>query len=141
MNKILKVPVRYKVVVAGVPMQKPGSGILHDTNYAKGAISRDEAARQWADDYAKSGHNRWSVEYVMEEVEPFVASLRFKKMYRSGHSSYTVWEDRKGGEWPIMLADLADLLGHVDLANGWTEVHTWEVCKRGTAYGIRMVKP
>jgi hypothetical protein len=122
------------------PVSIRTGAILHDTDYARGAASRAEAAAINAEEDARHGHHRWGVEYVREPVEPFKARLRFKEMYRSGHSAYSVWEDQQGRNWPILLADLADLLTTANLDNGWTEPYTWEVTKRGTAYGIRKVK-
>jgi hypothetical protein len=135
----LKVPVSYKRVIDGLILQIPG-GMLHDTNYSRGADSYAQAAQNWADDLAKHGHNRWSVEYVMDVVNPFRARLRVTGYYKSGSSAYLAFVDELGQEWPMFLKDAAELLSMASMDNGLIEEFEYETIKRGTAYGIRKVQ-
>ena len=139
MSKQLKVPVSVKRVVNGELELVRCAGILHDTNYARGAISHDEAARDWAADYAKVGHNRWSAEYVMDVVNPFRTQLRLLDHYKHGNSAYFTFEDTNGNRWPMFMGDAVALLRRANLTDGWTEPAMFEPIKRGTAYAIRMV--
>ena len=139
MSKQLLVPVLVKRVVNGELELVRCAGMLHDTNYARGAISHDEAARQWAEDYQKNGHNRWSVEYVMDVIPPFNAMLRLVQNYKSGNSAYLIFEDQDGNRWPMFLKDAVEFLTRANLTLGWSEVATFETIKRGNAYAIRMV--
>jgi hypothetical protein len=139
MPKQLLVPVRYKRIVNDELVQQPG-GMLHDTQYARGATSRAEAADNWADDFMKLGHNCWSVEYVWEHVPNFIASLHLIDYYKHGSSSYLRFIDQDGNRWPMFLGDAVELLTEANMTDGWIEGHEYEVIKRGSAYGIRKVK-
>jgi hypothetical protein len=139
MPKQLLVPVKYKRIVNDELVQRPG-GMLHDTNYARGASSRAEAAAQWAADFLKVGHNRWSVAYVMEVVNPFRARLRVTGYTKSGSSAYLEFQDVYGQSWPMFLKDATELLATATMKDGWIQQYEYETVKRGTAYGIRKVR-
>lgn len=139
MSNGLLVPVRVKRVANGELELVKCAGMLHDTNYARGAMSHDEAARQWAEDYQKNGHNRWSVEYVMQVVPRFLASLRLVDNYKSGNSAYLIFKDHRGNLWPMFLKDAVEFFSRANLTDGWAEVLPFETIKRGNAYAIRMV--
>lgn len=123
-----------------VPVIYQRGGMLHDTNYARGAQSRQEAAQNWADDMAKHGHNRWSVNYVMEVLPNFRARMRVTGYYKNRSAANMVVTDEQGQKWPMFLGDLAELLESANMENGWIEENEYEAIKRGTAYGIRKVK-
>lgn len=134
----LEVPVRYKAIVDGVPVIKR-SGMFHDLAYSWGATSVAELTKQWDTDMQKQGHNKWSPEYVMEVVPPFTARVRVidSTKYRSAVFFTVVDED--GARWPMFLTDMTAMLKDANMTDGWTEPLTFETCKRGTAYGIRVV--
>lgn len=123
-----------------VPVRRDG-GIMHDTDYCRGAGSWEEFDRINAEQMEKNGHTRWGAEYVMQEVEPFEASLRVKTSYHVRSSVHVVLVDREGREYPMFLGDLVPLLGSANVVDGWIEPMTYETCKRSTRwYGIRPVK-
>lgn len=129
----IKVPVH---LVDGVD-----KGILHDTDYARGAGSREEAAAINAEQDAKLGHHRWGAEYVMETVEPFTVALRLVQTYHRKSSAYVEFEDPEGKFYPVFLTDLVDIIGDGDMAGGWIGPATYVAYKRGArSYGIRKVK-
>lgn len=124
-----------------VPVSVNHGGILHDTDYARGAESREEAAAINAEMEAERGHHRWGAEYVMETVEPFTEPLRLVDMYHHKSAAYATFETPDGRQYPMFLTDLAVILCHGDMKDGWLEPATYEVCKRGArSYGIRKVK-
>jgi hypothetical protein len=135
----LKVPVQYKRIIDGMILQMPG-GMLHDTNYTRGADSYSQAAQWWADDMTKVGHNRWSVDYVMDVVNPFRARLQLTGYCKSGSRAYMEFSDELGQKWPMFLKDATKLLSSASMDNGLIEEFEYETIKRGTAYGIRKVK-
>lgn len=135
MKAPLKVPVR---IDKDTGIEK---GIMHDTDYARGASTRDELAAINAEQRATVGHHRWGAEYVMEEFEPFTDLLRFVSYYHHRSSAYLTFEDTKGRTFPVFLTDLPDILGGADMLNGWLVPAKYEACKRGArSYGIRKVK-
>jgi hypothetical protein len=120
-----------------VPVSLIG-GIMHDTDYARGAESVEHAAYIDAECLAKSGHMRWGADYVMAEVEPFEASLRVVQV---GNKSSYVWlMDTDGVRYPMFLTDYVALAGKATVIAGWIRLRKYETCKKGSAYGIRPVK-
>jgi hypothetical protein len=120
-----------------VPVRLTG-GIMHDTDYARGAESVEHAAYIDAECLAKSGHMRWGADYVMTEVEPFAARLR---VYQVGHkSAYVLLMDTEGRSYPMFLSDYVALMARAHVVDGLIEVRYYETCKKGSAYGIRPVK-
>lgn len=117
-----------------VPVALKRGGIFHDTDYARGANSREEAAE------INAGISRpaYYVDYVWEEVEPFTASLKFMSFERSGHP-YALWQTKDGSRYPMFLVDMENFLQSVNFTNGWSDNAIFEVVKRGTAYGIKLV--
>ena len=136
--RVLEVPVRYKAVVDGVPVIKR-SGMMHDTGYSRGATSVAELTQQWDADMQDTGHNRWSPEYVMEVVPPFTARVRVIESTKYRSAVFFTVEDEAGDTWPMFLTDMTALLRGANMDKGWTDRLTFETCKRGTAYGIRVV--
>jgi hypothetical protein len=129
-TKQLLVPVRFKGAGAG--------GILHDTDYARGATDRAEAQRINDELTREHGDARWGVDYVMEPVEPFRAELRVVEHYKAGSSAYLMLVDREGRRWPMFLGDYVDIAATATVEHGWIEPLVYEVCKKGKAYGIKL---
>lgn len=123
-----------------VPVSLRDGSIMHNTNYARGAKDREEAAQINAEEDAKHGHHRWGAEYVRESVEPFTVALRYVKAYHHRSSAYVEFADPDGKTYPVFLTDLADVFDGAFMTSGWLSVATYETCKRGSAYGIRRVK-
>lgn len=113
---------------------------MHDTDYCRGATSVAELKKQWDDDTQKVGHNRWSAEYVMEVVPPFTARVHVIGSTKYRSAVFFTVEDDNGDHWPMFLVDMTEMLRDANMVNGWTEPLTFETCKRGTAYGIRVMK-
>jgi hypothetical protein len=121
-----------------VPVRLAGGGIMHDTDYARGAESVEAAAYIDAECLANSGHMRWGADYVMQEVAPFYASLR---VYQVGNkSSYVLLMDPTGASWPMFLSDYVAMMSTASVTEGDIEPMKYETCKKGSAYGIRPVK-
>lgn len=124
-----------------VPVSLRNGGILHSTDYARGADSRDEAEAINAQMDDEHGHHRWGAEYVFEEVKPFTTSLRLVDTYHSKSSAYVTFEAPMGEQYPVFMTDLSEILSHANMVDGWLEPATYEVTKRGVrSYGIRKVK-
>ena len=121
-----------------VPVPLTG-GIMHDTDYARGAESIEAAAHIDNDCFDKTGHMRWGADYVMMEVAPFVAALR---LVEAGYKGAFVWLiDTEGNRYPMFLTDYVSLMSHATVIAGWIRARTYEVCKKGARYyGIRPVK-
>lgn len=123
-----------------VPVRLTG-GILHDTDYARGAESVEHAAHIDNDCYDKTGHMRGGADYVMAEVPAFVTRMR---VVETGHKTAYVWlvDEEMLHRWPMFVTDYVALMnGPVNVTDGWIEPMTYETCKKGTrAYGIRPVK-
>lgn len=124
-----KVPVRYK-----------DGSVLHDTDYMRGAPTREDVERDRAEMQKTHGSTTYAASYYWDEVKPFCASLQFKGISRSGHSVYSVWTAREGVSYPMLVTDLDNFLQHATLNDGWTEPLKWETVKRGTVFGIRRAK-
>ena len=60
--------------------------------------------------------------------------LKFKEFQRGGHSVFAVWQNTKGKNYPMLLSEFEKEIKNVD--NGMIS-GSFEVCKRGQAYGIR----
>lgn len=123
-----------------VPVAYPGPGILHKTDYAKGAISWEAAEQDHAEAMAKLGHTRWAAAYYMGEVQPFTASLRLVDSWRHASSVYFTFEDENGVRWPMLFGDAAEFFKHATMVGGRSASYTFEVVKRGQSYGIRRVQ-
>jgi hypothetical protein len=121
-----------------VPVRLAGGGIMHDTDYARGAESVEHAAHIDNECLAKSGHMRWGADYIMAEVEPFPAYLR---VLRVGHkSAYVELMDTEGRAYPMFLTDYVALMATASATDGLIDERMYETCKKGSAYGIRPVK-
>ena len=123
-----------------VPVRLHGrGGMLHDTDYARGAESVVDAAYIDAECLAKSGHMRWGADYYMAEVEPFTARLRVVSADSKG--SYVNLVDEHGHHWPMFTSDYVAMMTTANVSDGLIEPATYEACKKGVrAYGIRAVK-
>jgi hypothetical protein len=128
----LLVPVRFKGQGKG--------GMLHDTDYARGATDRDEAQRINDELIREHGDARWGVDYVMEPVEPFTSMLAISSHQKHRSAVYVELVDEQGRRWPMFFADFVALTMAAKIVNGVIEERTYEVCKKGSAYGIRPVK-
>ena len=120
-----------------VPVPLTG-GIMHDTDYARGAESIEHAAHIDNECFDKTGHMRWGADYVMAEVEPFEAELR---VVEAGYKGAFVWlMDTEGDRYPMFLTDYVKLASKATVYAGWIRPRTYEPCKKGArAYGIRPV--
>lgn len=127
-----KTPLRVPVSFSG--------GILHDTDYGRGADTLEEMLADRAEAERKLGHARWAASYYWDEVEPFEASVKVTGHQRHRTAAYFTFVDRQGHQFTMFLVDAAEFFGSANLTDGWSEVCTFEPCKRGTAYGIRRVK-
>jgi hypothetical protein len=119
-----------------VPVRLTG-GILHDTDYARGAESVEDAAHIDNDCFDRTGHMRWGAEYVRAEVPAFTTRLR---VVETGHKSAYVWlvDEDMGHRWPMFTSDYVALMTRATVTDGWIEPTTYETCKKGArAYGIR----
>lgn len=121
-----------------VPVRLTG-GIMHDTDYARGAESVEHAAHIDNDRFDNSGHMRWGADYVMAEVAPFKATLR---VYRVGHKNgYVELVDTEGRSYPMFLTDYVALMASASVTDGLIDERLYETCKKGARYyGIRPVK-
>jgi len=123
-----------------VNVRQPGSKtIFHDTDYMRGADSREHAAQIDAqlDEHGRT--HGYGASYVMEVVLPFTATLRIHDYYKRGSSSYVVLADADGNRYPMFLGDLVTLLAEATMEDGWITATMYETCKKGSAYGIRRV--
>lgn len=127
MTKELLVPVRFD------------GGMLHDTDYHKGAIDLQALLNDRAEQMYLHGHTKWAATYYMAVIPEFQAQLRLVGHYKNGNSAYLIFEDQTGSTWPMFLGDAVTFLGHADLSQGFSRVTTFETIKRGKAYAIRMV--
>lgn len=119
-----------------VPVSLRRGGILHDTDYCRGAADRADAARIDAEQMEKNGHTRWGAEYVWEEVAPFTTRLR---VVSTGHkNSHVLLVDAEGRSWPMFTTDYVALMSTANVVDGWIAPTEYETCKKGArAYGIR----
>jgi hypothetical protein len=121
-------------------------GIMHDTDYTRGAESREEAERinaelraQGLDDYGHDRALKYGATYVMEAVEPFEARLRV--VSADFKCSYVNLVDEAGNGYPMFTTDYVALMSTATVTEGLIESRTYETCKKGArAYGIRPVK-
>lgn len=121
-----------------VPVRLTG-GIMHDTDYARGAESVEHAAHIDNECYDKNGHMRWGADYIMTEVEPFDAALRVVSADSKG--SYVNLVDEVGNHYPMFTTDYVAMMSTASVMQGRVEPMTYETCKKGArAYGIRPVK-
>lgn len=120
-----------------VPVRLTG-GIMHDTDYARGAESIEAAAHIDNECFDKTGHMRWGADYIMAEVEPFAARLCVTSA--DPKSKYVNLMDEAGVSYPMFLGDYVALMSTSNVRYGWIESRTYETCKKGSAYGIRPVK-
>lgn len=127
-----------------VPVDIWDGGILHDTDYHRGADSREEAkaindelTARGPDSYGHDQGRKFGVSYVMEEVKPFVARLRVIRHERHRSATYVIVADEQGSAYPMFIPDLVDLLARAYVSDGLIEARRYEACKKGTAYGIR----
>lgn len=125
-----------KELLVPVPLKR--NGIMHDTQCARGAIDREDAARIDAECLARNGHTRWGADYVMEAVPPFEASLRVVRP--AYQNRYVELESLAGATYPMFLIDYVAMMSHATVIGGWIEPATYETCKKGQTYGIRPVK-
>ena len=120
-----------------VPVSLTG-GIMHDTDYARGAESVEAAAHIDNECFDKTGHMRWGADYIMAEVEPFEAALRV--VSADPKSKYVNLMDEVGVSYPMFLGDYVTLMAGATVIQGRIEPMTYETVKKGSAYGIRPVK-
>lgn len=132
-------PILFPVVI------KTG-GILHDTDYHRGASSREEAAQIDAalDDYGRA--HDYGADYVMEEVKPFRARLRFLGV-AYGKGKHWDWAnaDNPAQHFPMLPKDASEFLTSANLTNGVTDEILWQPIRKGAgymrySYGIKEVK-
>ena len=120
-----------------VPMRaggRKGTGMLHDTKYARGANSVEEAVQ------INSGiaNPAWHVDYIWTEAKIFTARLRYAGHYRHKSAAWFYFVDEAtGAQWPMFMSDLDDVLSGGDMIAGTLAEATYEPYKRGNAYGIR----
>lgn len=111
---------------------------MHDTDYARGAESIEDAAYIDNECFDKNGDMRWGADYVMQEVKPFTARLRVVDV---GHKTSYVWlADEAGRRYPMFLSDYVPLMTRAHVVDGLIEVRKYEPCKKTSAYGIRPAK-
>lgn len=73
------------------------------------------------------------------ENQPFYAELRFRFLVRGKSSACYMWQDQANGRaYPMMLAELADLLAGSQVGFGACTNRIWSIQKRGRCYGIRV---
>lgn len=71
----------------------------------------------------------------MRRVKPFEADMRVVGMETGRSAKRIILQDSKTGKtYPLFVADIVKLLQDSVLSG------TWEACKRGQNYGVRMVK-
>lgn len=115
-------------------------GMLHDTDYARGAESPEHAAYIDAECLERCEHARWGADYYLGEVPAFTARLR---THDRGFSAggYVTLVDEDGRQWPMFVADYVAMMTTANVTEGWIEPMKYETCKKGArAYGIRPVK-
>jgi hypothetical protein len=61
-------------------------------------------------------------------------NLTFKEFQRKGHSVFAVWQNTKGKTYPMFLSEFEKIVTKVQEG---AIAGSFEVCKRGEAYGIR----
>lgn len=119
-----------------VPMMaggRKGTGMLHSTDYARGANSRAEADAINAE---IDNMNYW-VDYIWTDIGQFHASLRFTEFERAYKGKIAcAWfiDDANGDRWPMFMSDLEDYI-----RNGADGNSMYEPVKRGRVYGIRQI--
>ena len=121
-----------------VPVSLSDHGILHDTDYARGASSIEEAAHIDNECFDKNGHMRWGADYIMQEVKPFTTQL---KTVRAGiKASYVELIAPDGRRFPMFVTDYIALMSQANVVDGWIEPLEYEPTKKGARYyGIRLV--
>lgn len=73
-----------------------------------------------------------------QEPEVFQATLELREMRRDGHAVYYLWEDVVGNQYPMLAKDFFELVMSSDIKDGRVYA-SWQVVKRGRAYGIKKV--
>lgn len=68
----------------------------------------------------------------------FAAVLRLTGTCRGRSAAYFLWADDQGREFPMFLADMADLVRSGTAIAGGVAAAEWMVAKRGANYGIRL---
>lgn len=122
-----------------VPVSLARGGVMHDTDYARGAEDIMHAAQIDNECFDKTGHMRWGADYIMQEVAPFPAVLRVVSADSKG--SYVILVDDAGHQYPMFITDYVAMMRMATVGGGWIEMTTYETCKKGArAYGIRPVK-
>lgn len=121
-----------------VPVDLKRGGFFHDTDYMRGAGSREEAAQIDAELVAKHGDARWGVSYVMEPYEPFEARLRVVESMRGKSAAYFHVIDEEGRRYPVLMTDFTEMIMHATMIDGVMALARYQAVKRGMAYGIRL---
>lgn len=77
-------------------------------------------------------------DYDWRPVKEFKATLTYKDFTRGRSAAYFLFTDKKGREYPMFLKEFDEVVHH--LVKGVIS-GTWIPTKRGTNFGIKLVKP
>ena len=76
----------------------------------------------------------WKENYILTEILKFYGASR-------GRSAVTfIWQGINGLYYPMFIKDLAFLLMHGTISNGFASHSMWTFVKRGSNYGITLVQ-
>ena len=80
------------------------------------------------------------IEPPMKDAITFTGALTYEGFARGRSAAYFHVKDSAGRTYPMFMSDLDAVLRTIGVKDGRIPEATWEPCKRGRNYGLRMAK-